>query len=156
MFQRRSMLIVVPILLCALLIQPAAAGRLWCSADPVVSLDQRLVSISVAIPVEDLLRVTGPTAIQIKAPRDVERALIVNDLGFLGHGTVVTFVDGGGSVKGATFPVEVRVSVPIDRTGLATRDDVPLQVTVMPDNQVPTTVVGTTTLTIVALTVDGR
>jgi hypothetical protein len=156
MYQRRSVLIVMPIVLCALLIQPSAAGRLWCRADPVVSLDDRLVSISVAIPVEDLLRVTGPTSIQIKAPRDVDRRLIVNDLGFLGYGTVITFVDGGGSVKDATFPVEVRVSVPIDRTGLATRDDVPLQVTVMPDNHLPTTAVGTTTMTIVTVTVDGR
>ena len=56
----------VPLFLAlALLVQPAAAGRLWCKADPVVSLDQRLVSISVAIPAEFLLAVNGPTSITI-------------------------------------------------------------------------------------------
>ena len=96
----RLRLLIVPLFLAlALLVQPAAAGRLWCKADPVVSLDQRLVSISVAIPAESLLAVNGPTSITIKAPPSVSRVLVVNDLGFMGYGTIVTFVDGGGPVK---------------------------------------------------------
>jgi hypothetical protein len=148
---RRRLLISTPLLLLALLVQPAAAGRLWCKADPVVSLDHRLVSISVAIPAESLLAVSGPTSITIQAPPSVSHALVVNDLGFMGYGTIVTFVDGGGPVKDDAFPVEVSVSVPV-----AAAEPVPMQVTVLPDNQLPVTVEGTVDRTVVRLTVKGR
>lgn len=130
------------LLLFALLVHPISAGKLWCAADPVVGLDQRLVDITIAIPVEYVLLVNGPTTIEIKTPPAVERAVVVNDLGFNGHGTAITFVNGGGAVKENVFSVEIRVHVPVDRSSLAADEEIPLQVTVTPDNQVPMTVTG--------------
>lgn len=153
---RRTFIVLVPLLILALVAQPAAAGKLWCKADPVVSLNGRVVSISPAIPLEYLLRVNGPTQITIKTPRGVDGTLILNDLGFMGHGTIVTFVQGGGVIKNNEFPVEIEVSVPVDTTGLPPNHAVPLSVTVTPDNQWPTTVTGTTRSTVVRLTVTGR
>jgi hypothetical protein len=155
--RRLAIIGIIPVLVFALLAQPANAGRLWCPSDPVVSLDHRIVSISVSIPVEYLLLVNGPTTIEIKTPRGVDRELILNDLGFMGHGSIVTFVDGGGVVKDSEFPVEIRVSVPVAAELGSTENQVaPLQVTVMPDNQLPMTVTGTSDLTLVRLMVTGR
>jgi 2-polyprenyl-6-methoxyphenol hydroxylase-like FAD-dependent oxidoreductase len=155
--RRLAIIGIMPVLVFALLAQPANAGKLWCPSDPVVSLDHRTVSISVSIPGEYLLLVNGPTTIEIKTPRGVDRELILNDLGFMGHGSIVTFVDGGGVVKDNEFPVEIRVSVPVAAELGSTENQVtPLQVTVMPDNQLPITVTGTSDLTRVRLMVTGR
>jgi len=88
---RLRLVIVTSILLLPLLVEPSAAGRPWCKAGPVVSLDQWLVSITVAIPTESLLAVSGPTSITIGARPSVSSALVMNDLGFMDRGTVVTF-----------------------------------------------------------------
>lgn len=153
---RRSIIGLVSVLVLAVGIQPVTAGKLWCAADPVVSLNQRLVDITVAIPADYLLLVNGPTSITIKTPRGVDGEVIINDLGFMGHGTVVTFVDGGGAIKENEFPVDIRVSVPVDTSGLPANETVPLQVMVTPDNQLPTTITGTSESTVVQLSVTGR
>lgn len=153
---RRVLVGVAPMLALLMIVHPVTAGRLWCSADPVVSLDHRLVSISVAIPAEYLLLVNGPTALTVKAPPSLDRALVVSDVGFMGHGTVVTFVNGGGAVKDEAFPVEIRVSVPVADSSLSSDESIPLQVTVTPDGQLPITVEGTAESTVVKLTILGR
>ena len=63
MHLRRLIVGFLPLLALLMPAQPAAAGRLWCSTDPLVSVDGQIVSIIVAIPVDDVLRVTGPTSI---------------------------------------------------------------------------------------------
>lgn len=156
MLRRPAIAGLVSLLIVAVLVAPASAGRLWCKADPVVSLDDRLVSITVAIPLDYLLLVNGPTQITIRTPPSITHDVVVNDLGFNGHGTEIRFVEGGGAVKEQTFPVEVRVTVPVDRSNLAPDEVVPLEVTVMPDNTLPITVVGTAEETVVDLTVTGR
>jgi hypothetical protein len=153
---RRAIIGLVPLLILAMGIQPVTAGKLWCPADPVVSLNQRLVDITVAIPADYLLLVNGPTSITIKTPHGVDGEVIVNDLGFMGYGTVITFATGGGTVKENEFPVDIKVSVPVDTSGLPANETVPLQVTVTPDNQLPITVTGTAESTVVQLTVTGR
>lgn len=146
----------VLLLLCILVVasQPAepaqAGGTLWCKADPVVSLDGRLVDITVSIPLEFLPYVAGPTQIQIRTPAGVERVVVLNDLGFNLHGSEVTFVDGG-VVKDDLIPVEVRVTVPMQ---LDSGERAPMEVMVWPDNKLPTTVVGTNELTSLRLHVE--
>lgn len=129
-----------------------SAGRLWCSSDPVVTLDHRLVSISVAIPLESVPLVTGPTGIDIKAPPSVDGALVVNDVGFMGHGTVLTFRNGAGAESDDAFAVEVRVSVPVDESTAAPSEPVPMQVTILVDNALPVTATGTVDGTVIRLT----
>jgi len=132
------------------------AGRLWCKADPVVSLDDRLVSISLAIPIEYLLLVNGPTTIEIKTPKTVDRQLILNDLGFMGHGTVVTFVDGGGVVDGTQIPVHLTVRVPVDASRLSAGESVPIELTVLTDGLHLASGMGTAERTTMDLVIVGR
>jgi hypothetical protein len=134
----------------------ARAGRLWCKADPVISLDQRLVSITVAIPVEYLLLVNGPTTIGVKTPKTVDRQIVLNDLGFMGHGTIITFTDGGGIVANQEIPVEITVRVPIDLSLLAPGETVPVEVTVLADDLLLASAIGTSELTKMRLTIVGR
>lgn len=148
----RALLLVMPMLAFALVTQPVSAGRLWCSSDPVVTLDERLVSISVAIPVESVPLVTGATSIDIKAPPSVDGALLVNDVGFMGHGTVLAFQNGAGAEADDAFAVEVRVSVPMEESTAAPSEPAPMQVTIMVDNALPVTATGTVDGTVVRLT----
>jgi len=122
-----------------------AGGLLWCKADPIVSLDGRLVDITVSVPLSYQLRVNGPTQIQIKTPASVNRVVILNDLGFNLRGSPVTFVDGG-EVADGRIPVEIEATVPMN---LADGEVAPMEVTVSPDNALPTTVEGTNMRTVV-------
>ena len=100
---RRSATLCAIFLLAILLnLQVVEAGRLWCKADPVVTLDGRVVSISLAIPVDSLLMVDGPTRIEIRTPATVERYVVVNDVGFL-RGSVVVFTDSDEKVVDAEY-----------------------------------------------------
>lgn len=145
------------ILLLALVlnVQFVEAGRLWCKADPVVTLDGRTVSITLAIPLEYLLLVDGPTLIEITTPPAVNRQLIVNDVGFL-RGSIVIFKDGGGAVEDGQIPVKITASVSIDETRLAPGETVPMQITVLTDYLLYETVTGTTEKTTMKLVVYGR
>jgi hypothetical protein len=126
-----------------------AGGTLWCKADPLVSLNGRVVDITVSVPLDYLLRVNGPTQIQIRTPAGVDRFVILNDLGFNLRGSTVTFVDGG-VVTNEAFPVEIRVTVPMN---LLPGEVAPMEVTVWPDNGLPTTVVATNVQTTVRMTI---
>lgn len=146
---------VILVLALALNVQFVEAGRLWCKADPIVTLDNRIVSISLAIPLEYLLLVDGPTIIEITTPPSVDRRLIVNDIGFL-HGSIVIFKDGDGVVRDGQIPVEIRASVSINRAWLAPGESVPLQITVLTDRLLYATALGTTEQTTMNLVVRGR
>jgi len=153
---RRSATVGVILFLALILnMQLVEAGRLWCKADPVVTLNGRIVSISLAIPLKYLLLVNGPTVIEITTPPDVDRRLIVNDVGFL-HGSIVTFKDGEGTVQGRQIPVEINAFVPIDTSQLAPGETVPLEITVITDYLLYATAQGTTEQTTLTLVVRGR
>jgi hypothetical protein len=153
---RRSSLAGIVLLLALVLnVQFAEAGRLWCKADPVVTLDGRIVSISLAIPLEYVPLVTGPTLIEITTPPDVDRRLIVNDVGFL-HGSIVRFKDGGGEVIDGKIPVTITASVPIDKSKLAPDATVPLEITVLTDYLLYKTALGTTEQTTMDLVIRAR
>jgi hypothetical protein len=146
---------IIVVLALVLNVQFIEAGRLWCKADPVVTLDGRIVSITLAIPLEYLLLVDGPTIIEITTPPDVDRQLIVNDVGFL-HGSIVTFKDGDGAVEDGQIPVKITASVSIDESRLAPGETVPMQITVLTDYLRYETVTGTTEKTTMKLVVYGR
>jgi hypothetical protein len=153
--QRLAVHALIPILL-ALALAPPAQAAIWCKTDPVVALDGRLVDIQVAVPLEYVLAVNGPIQVQVQTPKTVHRELILNDLGYNGHGTEVTFVDGGGVVKDKRIPTRVTVSVPIDPSLLPPDTVVPVEATVMPDNALPVVAEGTSERTVVDLTVLAR
>lgn len=116
------------------------------------------------IPVEYQQFVNGPVEVVIRTPGSVERELIFTDSGFNNHGEAVFFKDTKKDFEGDQFPVEVRVEVPMDDEALddaddlldLEADDVPVMVTVDPDNAEPVTGAGTSGGTKVRLMVTGR
>jgi hypothetical protein len=154
MMRLATALFFIPLLVLSFGVNTADAGRLWCSADPVVSLDQRLVSITIAIPLEYLLLVNGPTSVEIKTPSTVDRQVIL-DVGLNLHGSIVTFVDGKGVEQEGRFPVEIKVSVPVDKSQLEPDEVVPLKVTVLPILGPPVSAEGTADHTKVSTTIRG-
>ena len=153
---RRSGTIGTIVLLALVLnVQVVEAGRLWCKADPIVTLNHRIVSISLSIPIEYLLLVDGPTIIEITTPPGVDRRLIVNDVGFL-RGSIVRFKDGDGVVDGRQIPVKITASVSIDKSRLKPGEIVPMEIAVLTDYLLYETALGTTEQTTMQLTIRGR
>jgi len=153
---RRSGTIGTILLLALVLnVQVGEAGRLWCKADPIVTLNDRVVSISLSIPIEYLLLVDGPTIIEITTPPGVDRQLIVNDVGFL-HGSIVRFKDGEGTVDGRQIPVTITASVSINESLLEPGEIVPMEITLLTDYVLYQTALGTTEHTAMQLVVRGR
>lgn len=146
----------VSVLMMAALATQASAGLLWCRSDPVVRLDGTLVDIVIAIPVDYVPAVNGATHFEVRTAKGATRELILNDVGYNGHGSEVVFTDGPGWVKDKKVPTSVRVHVPIDETKLAPGETVPVEVTVTPANGEQLVVVGTSELTTVDLTVLGQ
>jgi hypothetical protein len=146
----------LPILAMLALATPADAGWIWCKTDPVVRLNGTLVDILIAIPLDSVPAVNGPTQFEIQTPRGVERELILNDLGYNGHGSEVVFTDGPGVVLNQEFPTTIRVHVPIDETKLGPNETVPLEVTVTPINGEQLVVLGDAELTTVRTTILGQ
>jgi hypothetical protein len=154
MQHRRVALGLVLMLALLLAVQPAAAGRLWCSTDPLVSVDGRTVSIIVAIPVDDVTRVTGPTSIVVTTPAGLPRIVLVDDVGY-GYGTVISFADGHTKVRDHQFPVTISVTVPVSSSSVLSTEDVPLQVTAWTSGVAPVTVTGAADRTDVTITLYG-
>lgn len=71
--RRSAMVGIILMLAIAHNVQLVEAGRLWCKTDPIVTLNNRIVSITVAIPVEYVLLVNGPVIIEIATPPSVDR-----------------------------------------------------------------------------------
>lgn len=146
----------LPIMAILALAVPADAGWIWCRTDPVVRLDGTLVDILIAIPVDYVPAVNGPTRFEIQTPRGVERELILNDVGYNGYGSEVVFTDGPGAVRDKEFPTTIKVQVPIDETKLGPDETVPLEVTVTPINGEQLVVLGDAELTTVRTTILGQ
>jgi len=113
---------------------PASAGMAWCKSDPVVTLNNAIVDVSVAIPLEYVPLVNGPVQYEIQTPVSTKRQVIVNDVGYNGHGSEVIFKDGSGTVKDGQIPTTVRVYIPIDKGRLAPGEVVPAELTVIADD----------------------
>jgi hypothetical protein len=151
------------VLVCGLLATVAAlllvfpvGATLWCKADPVVELNGTLVDVTIAIPLEYVPLVNGPVRYEVRTPVGTRRALVVADLGYNGHGTVIEFRDGGGVVRDGQVPTLIRVEVPIDASRLPQGQVVPTQLTVLPHNAGLVVVGGTSARTEAELTILGR
>ena len=153
---RFSVCILLPLLLILSLALPARASWSWCKSDPVVMLHGRIVDIQVDIPLEYVPLVNGPTSFEIQRPKSIESAVLVSDLGYMGHGSKVHFTDGAGVMKENQFPTKIQVKVPIDKSRLADGEVVPAKVTVITDNAGPVVVEGTSDLTSARITITAR
>jgi hypothetical protein len=115
-------------------VAPASAGMTWCKSDPVVTLNNAIVDVSVAIPLEYVPLVNGPVQYEIQTPVFTKRQVILNDVGYNGHGSKVIFKDGSGTVQDGQIPTTVRVYIPIDKQRLAPGEVVPAELTVIADD----------------------
>lgn len=154
--RRRSMKrfvvsLLIPIISVLALALPAQAGLSWCKADPIVELNGTKVQILTAIPEEYLPFVEGPIDVEVKAPSSVKTKLLFTDAGYNGHGERVSFsrLNGHRGERDGDeepFRIRIKVVVPID-AGI----QVPVLVTVIPDNGAPVIVEGTHQKTVVKL-----
>lgn len=154
--RRSGVCILIPLLIILSLAPPARASWSWCKSDPVVMLNGRLVDIQVDIPLEYVPLVNGPTSFEIQRPKSTQSAVIVSDMGYMGHGTRIHFTDGAGVIKDNQVPTKIQVKVPIDKSLLADGEVVPAIVTITADNAGPVVVEGTSDLTAAKLTIIGR
>ena len=151
----------IGMLLLAVLLTPAAhpvrAGVLWCKSDPVYSLNGTLVDVTVDIPLDAVLLVNGPIHYEIQTPPMIARTLILNDLGYNGHGVTTQFTDQtDGVLQGPAFLTTVTVTVPLDTSDLPPGTTVPARLTVFPLNGTLTVVEGTTDGTTFSLWITGQ
>lgn len=97
---------------------PASAGVTWCRADPIVELDGTEVQIWVAIPADYEHLVTGPIRVTVFTPNKVSKETTFLDKGFNGYGEEVIFKHRGKVTDSGSFPVEIKVQVPLDNRQL--------------------------------------
>ncbi len=142
----------VPLLALLSLTLPADAGFMWCKTDPVITLNGTIVDITTSIPLEYVPLVNGPVTYEVRTPKNTERHLVVNDLGF-GHGSEMVFLDGSGTIQDGEIPTRIDVHVPIDRSGLAPNETLPVEMVITPANGTQVVVTGTSTSTTASLVV---
>ena len=107
-------------LLALLLIaMPAVAGVSWCRADPIVKLNGTEVQVWVSIDAEYEHLVTGPIRVTVFAPNKVSKEITFLDAGFNGHGEEVIFKNRGKVRDSGSFPVDIKVKVPLDMRQLS-------------------------------------
>ncbi len=97
-------------------------------------LNGAVVEFSIAILLEYVPLVNGPVVYEVTTPKEVERHLIVTDLGYNGYGTEVHFSDGNGIVQDGAFRTDVRVYIPIDTAHLGPRAVVPTELSILMDD----------------------
>jgi hypothetical protein len=105
---------------------PASAGVGWCRSDPLIMVDGVIADIFVSAPLDELLKVTGPTQIVVATPVEVDAFLILSTLGF-GYGEIVSFEKSRRlKVRDGGIELQIQVFVP------ATDDQMPLLVEFAP------------------------
>ena len=145
--------ILFALLIC---VTPASAALAWCKSDPVVTLNGAVVDVSVAIPLEYVPLVNGPVQYEIQTPMSTKRQVIVNDVGYNGHGSKVIFKDGNGIVQDGQIPTTVRVHIPIDKGRLAPGEVVPAELSVIADDVTILVQQGTSSQVTVDTLITGR
>jgi hypothetical protein len=137
---RRLTATLVAFLSLFLFAMPASAGWEWCESDRVLLLNGTRVQVLVAIPQDQLSRVTGPVTIVVSTPERARRSTVSTDAGFNGHGERVEFADlnDGTGGRGGPFTALIAVQVPV-----AAGAPVPVRVAVVPENDKSTSRVGT-------------
>src|SRR5437764_593192 len=90
---RLAQALIVSVVLLLVTAVPAEAGKHWCRADPVVSINGYSLQILVGVLDKDAAAVNGPIEVEIGTLPGVPRSVALTDAGFNGHGEVVTFTD---------------------------------------------------------------
>jgi hypothetical protein len=103
----------------------ASAGRGWCRSDPVLLIDGVLADLFSAVPLDSVLKVTGPTQIVVTAPSSVKLALAIPGLGFL-RGEKVSFRRSR-KLKQTRDGIELKIAVLVPAS-----DDVPVRIDFAP------------------------
>lgn len=125
------------------LVTPAQADLVYCKVDPVIMLNGTIIDVTAGIPLRYVRFVNGPVQYEIAVPASVDRQLILNDLGYNGHGSVVTFVTTDAEAENGVIPTTMRVHVPIDTTRLAPGEVVPAELSITVDDLTLISVQGT-------------
>ncbi|HEX5165511.1 MAG TPA: hypothetical protein VFV93_08960 [Thermomicrobiales bacterium] len=97
-----------------LLVMPAAAGVSWCRADPIVELNGTPIQVWVAVSAEHEHLVSGPIQVMVFTSDEVDTNTTYLDDGFNGYGEEVTFRRRNWKHNDESFPVEIKVKVPLD------------------------------------------
>lgn len=90
-------------------VTPAAAGRVWCRADPVIKVDGQIVDILVSSYNEMRTAQTGPIVIVITLPPGTSADVLATDDGF-GAGYAIT-IQQSNSMKKTTSTTSIQVAV---------------------------------------------
>lgn len=98
----------------------------------------------------------GPIQYEIQTPMSTKRQVILNDVGYNGHGSKVIFKDGSGTVQDGQIPTTVRVYIPIDKQRLAPGEVVPAELTVIDDDVTVLVEQGTSSQLTVNTVITGR
>ena len=144
LIKRLSAALLLGLLAIIVLVLPASAGRRWCAADPIVSIDGTPVQIWVAVPDEYQAYVTDAIEVKIKTPKHLDRRLLYTDAGFNGHGEKVSWGDlKDENATDGIVPMAVEIKVKFDQkrmeqhfgkaaleADLGKEMEIPLQVTV--------------------------
>lgn len=124
----------VSLLALLLLAMPALAGVTWCRADPIVELNGTEVQVWVAIDSQYEHLVSGPVEVTVFTPSRIDKRTTFLDAGFNGFGEEVNFRHRGRVSRDGSFPVEIRVSIPVDSWQLQRelgRSEIPIRVEVI-------------------------
>ncbi len=149
--KKRVATFIIAFLLLVLLVFPVQAGLIWCQGDPVVQLNGTNVQIVVSIPETQQQLVTGPIQVDIATPNSVSHQVISTDSGFNGYGEQVSFSDLNAMPLGKFFVTKITAHIPVSSGG----SDIPVQMSITPDNGMTVTVNGTADQTTAALPIAG-
>lgn len=106
---------------------PASAGRAWCRADPIMTIDGELVDVYVSSNLQMFFSANGPIQMVVTVPEGVQANIILHDLGFLrGYRTSIEHSGELQVSSDGHVPVRVAIYAP------ARRNAIPVSVTVVP------------------------
>ena len=124
--RRLGTLFLVGVLALMCCVTPAAAGRVWCKADPVIKVDGQVVDVLVSSSIEMRTAQTGPIVIVITVPLGTSAGVYATDNGF-GAGYAIT-IQQSSSIKTTTTTTSIQVAV----FAPATNSTLPVTVKVTP------------------------
>jgi hypothetical protein len=133
---------------------PAAAGRVWCSRDPIVALNGKTLQMWVSIPQEYQQYVSGAIQTTVLTPSTVTRTTVFTDTGFNGYGenirysnlqycTLLLLCTPAKVAADGSYDVQVSTVVPINKNllfNLLGASSIPLQLTIIYANGTSSTV----------------
>lgn len=106
---------------------PASAGRAWCRADPIMTIDGEVVDVYISSNLQMFLSASGPIQMVVTVPQGVKANVVLHDLGFLrGYKTKIEYSSDLQVRSDGHVPIRVAVYAPARSSSL------PVSVTVVP------------------------